>query len=97
MPNTTIWKYRLEGGPQQLVLPVGAKVVHIGEQDMRPMLWASVDPNEKRVEPRLFHVIGTGHTYNLDALTHLGTTQIRNSAGDEVVLHVFEGPGVPRG
>ena len=57
-----IWKYKLSivDGPQRVHMPIGARIVHVAEQDGDVCFWAQVYPDLVRV-PRDFFVHGTGH------------------------------------
>ena len=70
-----IYKYELALLPrQELRLPRGAKVVHVGAQGGALKLWAMVDPDKPR-EPVEFCVAGTGHDWPA-GFRHLGTVEV---------------------
>lgn len=75
----------------QILLPIGAKVLHVGEQHDDMMLWALVDDAETRWEPREFRVLGTGHSFNGDDFysVYIGTVIMQRGA---LVFHVFMKP-----
>lgn len=83
----TIYKYPLKvADTQNVVLPVGAKVLCVQTQNEVPCLWALVD-NTFPTEIRCFCTFGTGHEYTGMDLTYVGTYQL---SGGELVFHVFE-------
>ena len=62
MTLTRIWKYQLyvRDEPQKIMMPEGAKIVFVHDQNGVPCFWAEVQPR-KEYEPRWFGVYGTGH------------------------------------
>jgi hypothetical protein len=78
-----IYKYRIGYDGASPLMPQGAKVVHVGEQNGDIYLWASVNPNMLE-ERRTFTVVGTGHKAPPDSV-YVGTVQIH-----PFVWHVFE-------
>ena len=62
----------------------GSEVLHVGEQNGKLCLWATVDP-EAKICPLKFVAIATGHVVP-PGHRHIDTVQIRN--GD--VWHVFQ-------
>ena len=75
-----VWKYELPGADiVTRELPFGAKVLSVGEQNGRIMLWALVNPNAVDMVERRFRVAGTGHPVEptLDFL-FIGTVQFGN-------------------
>lgn len=80
----TIWKYTLEHGHNTFLLPKGAKILHVGQQNGTVCLWARVDPEQEQ-EKRVFRFVGTGHPLNCTDITYLGTAH-----DDPFVWHVFE-------
>ena len=85
----TIWKYEFRVGDEQEVwLPKGAKILTVGVQAERPVLWALVDPKEPDEAVRI-QMRGTGHPADgLEKARHLGTIFMH---GGRLVFHVFEG------
>ena len=84
-----VWKFRIPypDGEPQIRMPEGARVLHVGEQDNEPTLWALVTPDNKMVE-RKFQFRGTGHdVYDVppEGVTYLGTCFI-----GPFVWHLFE-------
>jgi len=90
-----VYKYPIwPGSPAVVDIPAGAEIVHVGEQNSQPVLWALVD-DAAPPEPREFWVYGTGHPISQpDQLVHLGTVQVPPNAYllQELVWHVFEKP-----
>lgn len=60
-----VYKYELpvEGGPQAVTLPRGAKILHFGHQGDPAMIciWALINPSEPTTIDKMFYVAGTGH------------------------------------
>jgi hypothetical protein len=84
-PRNVVFKYplALRGGRQNMLMPVGAEVLHVHAQDERPTLWALVNTTAAPVA-RIFVVCATGEDVPLGA-RHLGTVHI-----GWTVWHVFE-------
>jgi len=81
----TVWKYSLAlvDGPQPLVMPEGAQLLHVAAQENGPNIWVLCDPDAPRVT-RKFVVAGTGHTLP-------GNTNYIGSCQERIfVWHVFE-------
>ena len=81
MSQQRIYKYPLEVTDRQEVrLPEGAMIVHVGVQNGFVCLWALVDPDAWN-ENRTFWVIGTGNPmppgFGADGIgfIHLGTVE----------------------
>lgn len=81
----TVWKFPLKWGQASVVMPEGAKVVHVGKDPASgyPAVWALVDP-ESSLETRDLAVIGTGHFVPSGA-AHQGSF-----IDDAFVWHIFE-------
>lgn len=83
-----VFKYPLsiQSGIQQLMLPRGAAVLHVGQQEGGLQLWALCAPAAP-LEKRHFIVAGTGWLLHFTATpqSYLGTVQ-----SDSYVWHVFE-------
>lgn len=84
--SRVVYKYPLltAAGTQEVVLPVGAKIVHVGMQGERITLWAEVDPDEHRAAPWAVRILGTGDPAIPDRYTHAGTVFI-----GAFVFHVY--------
>lgn len=83
---TTIWKYPLLDNICTIMMPLGAKVLHVEIQHEVPCLWALVNP-EVITEPRHFQVISTGHPIEFPTDKFIGTFLTSNG---KFVFHVFE-------
>ena len=82
-----IWKFELPAARNVLLLPKGAQVLSVGEQQNTTQLWALVDALAER-EQRVFHVIGTGRQFDWKP-TWLSIGRV--SIGDGTfIFHVFE-------
>ena len=101
---TTVYKYELPfGDTADVMMPDGARVLHVGTQGEVVFMWALVDPEAPEVL-RQFYVRGTGHPMGAaEGLEHLGTFMLMDGI---FVGHVFgvreqppqfrESPGVAR-
>lgn len=79
-----VWKFPLEYGSHQVLMPFGAEVLALGFQH-QPVVWALVDPDATRVT-RGFHVVATGEPMASAPGRHVGTvTDVHG-----FVTHVFE-------
>lgn len=89
--NNTIYKYPIAMTDEQTIpLPAGARILSAQVQRGQICLWASVDREEKRIEPRTFRIIGTGHPVpDLGELAYIATVQFDGGA---LIFHVFEKP-----
>jgi len=85
----TIWKYDIPVpvvSEFTLLLPTGAKILHIGVQYDAPRMWALVDPVEELIDYH-FIVVGTGSSIPWGPLlSYEGTFQMY---GGGLVCHVF--------
>jgi hypothetical protein len=83
-----IFKYPLSLTPaQSIYLPVGAKILHFGNQGEIPTLWVEVDPDAP-IELRYFHVVGTGHELPTNTKSvYIGTALFE---GGVYVWHLYE-------
>lgn len=69
----TIWKYPLEDTWEQVMLmPEGAKIIHVGEQRGVICLWAEID-TKVPMEHRKFYTVGTGTQFPSYPVDYLGT------------------------
>jgi hypothetical protein len=86
----TIYKYELHPGQQDepIELTVGAKILTVGNQGERFMLWAEIDP-DREPEERFINVYGTGHPMPDNPGQYLGTAHF---AGGRLVFHAYESP-----
>jgi hypothetical protein len=72
------------GGFCIVEMPVGAKVLHVGDQDGELKLWSFVE-SESEIEERCFLINGTGVRLNLPTGSYVGTVQ-----QGRYVWHIFE-------
>lgn len=81
----TIYKYPFKVADDITIeMPVGAVILHAEVQAGTATMWAQVDPRAVKTYRR-FRVIGTGHPFDPDRLTHVGTFQ-----QPPFVWHLFE-------
>ena len=88
--NLVIWKYPLElTDGQQVMMPAGAEILSVAEQNGRLCLWALVDPAETLRLGRLIEIHGTGNLSinTLRTRKFIGTCV---TSGGALVWHVFE-------
>lgn len=86
--SQAIWKFPLKPEDRQTVaMPAGARILSVQVQSGTPCLWVLVDPQEPKKADREIVMHGTGHTFEGDPGTFLGTIQMFNGS---LVLHVFE-------
>ena len=82
----TIYKYEVLPYNAPTLLPDGAEILSIGEQDSRIYIWALVDANIPAKTPRSIMAYGTGHQMNDVERVFIGTVQM----ADGLVFHFFE-------
>ncbi len=84
-----VFKYEIPLADEPLVrLPIGARILSVGQQNDRLLLWAMVDPVEMRTRRHIFRVAGTGHEIaDVSELKFLSSIQIEDGC---TVLHIFE-------
>lgn len=89
--SAAIWKFPLRIGLTVAQMPLGAKVLHVHEQNGMPCLWALVDP-AKPTQERRFVTEGTGHSLDTECtpFRYIGTAHCHG-----FVWHAFEVPVVP--
>lgn len=88
--NNNVWKFPLAKTVyNEIQMPVGAKVLHVGMQRSTITLWAAVD-TDAQVCTREFMTQGTGQEKNprIHDAIHLGTV-----FDGGYVWHVFEVEG----
>jgi hypothetical protein len=86
----TVHKFRLtETGRNTVVLPIGAKVLHVGMQAGVPCIWAYVDTTQP-LEERSVYVFGTG--WEMSDVPEMPTYHGTAHTDDSLVWHVFELP-----
>lgn len=83
-----IWKFELEITDwQEVMMPVGAELLSVANQNGSLCLWAMVDPS-KGSQPRYIEIFGTGNPIPTDMgvdRKFLGTAVV-----NPFVWHVFE-------
>ena len=89
MSGAAIYKYALSMDdlrePQDIHVPGGGRIVHVGQQDNVPTVWVLCYPDSTPVAKRL-RVVGTGWPVPSD-----GVYEYRGTAlCGEFVWHVFE-------
>lgn len=74
---------------QEILLDVGAEILHVDDQEGTLTLWAVVNnhPDAERLGCRVL-VVGTGHEVRIPPQWHVGTVLMRSSGS---VWHVFAG------
>jgi len=83
----TIWKYELDmRGGNDFLVPLGARVIHVGRQFGIICIWAEVD-DEQPKEPRSFTIVGTGHPRPFKPSEYLGTVFTDDG---RYVWHIYE-------
>lgn len=91
----TIWKYEITPSDfQEIIMPVGAKILDVQTQGDTPCIWALVNPNYTDTEVRIFEVFATGVPIKYDMgvqREYIGTFQLM---GGGLVFHLFEYTGV---
>ena len=83
--NKVIWKFPLNlTDIQDVLLPIGAQILSVAEQNGVICLWAVVDP-EAEDGTRLIEIHGTGNDFGPGNRLFLGTVVM-----NAFVWHVFE-------
>ena len=82
----TIYKYEVLPYNTPTLLPDGARILSVGEQDSRIYIWALVDANIPAETPRHIHGYGTGHPVPDSERVFISTVQM----ADGLVFHFFE-------
>jgi hypothetical protein len=84
-----VFKYLIPVDDEPTVrLPLGARILSVGQQNGVMFLWALVNPGEQRTERRTLRVAGTGHEIaDVDELQFIGTVHMHGGA---LVFHIFE-------
>jgi len=84
-----VWKFPLLAGGHRVVhvlMPRGAKILHIGSQAGGVCLWAQCNPDAPNVLRRLFSA-ETGKPVPVEFSYHIGTLSFD---GESYVLHYFD-------
>jgi len=79
-----IYKYELT---RRIQLPIDSQVLKVGMQNGIMQMWVLVDPNQKETSQRNFEIIGTGHSFEFNYLTH---TYIDSIFDGPFVWHIWE-------
>lgn len=97
-----VFKYQIPAAehPTELVMPAGAKIVHVGSQQPGTVtIWAESEENYKPVgllEARLFLTIPTGVDFTETDAQYVGTaphvTGLPPRSTESFVLHLYEIP-----
>lgn len=82
----TIYKYPLNPADLYILMPIGAKILSVAQQDNQICLWAEVD-NEAPEGLVGFEVFGTGHEVPDNDREFIGTALINDG---EFVFHVYK-------
>lgn len=85
----TIWKFDLAlTDNQELALPKGSKILHVGLQQGAPRVWVLIDAADQPIEEETWEVrlYGTGHPVISRAEDYVGILQMHS---DTLILHVF--------
>lgn len=84
----TVYKYPLEIEDEQVVLlPTGARILTVQQQNNNIFLWALVNPTSPNVQAFTIRIHGTGHAISdSDELEYINTVQLY---GGKLVFHVF--------
>ena len=84
----TVYKYPLEIEDEQVVLlPTGARILTVQQQNNNIFLWALVNPTSPNAQAFTIRIHGTGHSIsNSDELEYINTVQLY---GGKLVFHVF--------
>ena len=68
-----VWKYTLDVvDEQEIGTPAVWKPLHVQHQNGELTLWAEVDPAMPMIT-RSIVIIGTGHPFDSEGLTHIGS------------------------
>jgi len=93
-PNDqAIFKYKLEvTDRQELLMPLGTKVLKVDTQYGDITIWALVLPRQLTLVPRKFIILGTGQPirkfdYDMDRCKYFNTVQQQSGM---FIWHVFE-------
>lgn len=90
--NNVVYKFQLKiEDSQNLILPIGAKILSVGTTDQDStdiFMWVAVASQPTGYETRRIRMVGTGQGYDMANLSFIGTVIM---AGGRFVWHVFEG------
>lgn len=85
-----IYKYPVVPGLFEVELSRNSRVLSVGVQNDKPMMWVLVDTLDKRIEKRKFIVIGTGHETDELRDCRFGFVGTFQLDGGALVFHLFE-------
>ena len=81
----TVYKYNLASTDvQELILPAGAVILSVEEQYGDIVLYALVDTEEAKMQPRTIYIHGTGHEVYGEYF--IGTVKLLEGS---LMFHVF--------
>lgn len=84
----TIYKYNLSiQDSVKIDMPLGSEILTVQIQKDALYVWALVETEEKKMETRIFRIVGTGHWFNLTYYRYISTFQMNEGI---LVFHVFE-------
>lgn len=87
----TVWKYEINIGITQIVMPVGAEILTVKSQGKKIMLWALVNPSSNIAkEIKVIEIFGTGRIFEHRTTSHPKryVCTFEHLAGE--MYHVFE-------
>lgn len=85
----TIYKYGLGMAQEEIEMPVGSTILHIGTQHGKICMWVEVNP-ENPIVKRTIEIYGTGDLIRQDmgiSKKYLGTVKLND---ETLILHVYE-------
>lgn len=81
----TVWKYPIpHASGIELLIPIGAEILHVGSQGAEGQMWVRVNPENPKVL-RTFALVGTGHDLPDHTKAYVGSFQT-----PPYVWHLFE-------
>ena len=81
-----IFKYCIDINKwNEIVMPAKAKVLTVQFQLVKPVMWVETNPYTDDKETREFWIVGTGHEFDVEDATYIGTYQDGGFVG-----HVYE-------
>ena len=83
--DRVVYKYGVMPGYNLLNIPVGSKIVHVGEQNYGLYIWVEQDPS-RPIEYKTINVYGTGDAIRNQHEHHVGSVVTQNG----LVWHVYE-------
>ena len=84
----TVWKYPLTFEDRQVLdLPIGARVLHFGNQREVPCIWVEVVSECWETAQRVFRLAGTEHDLGIEKREYVGSVIF---AGGDLVFHLYE-------